>query len=374
MSAAPVSTNAPFNEVGQSMIQRDIEQLYLSISDLQSAISDNAGGLDKLARDVANELASDPLAPPSNSDQPTAGGLSPGTYSLPVITVGGAGSITAIGNGLPIYGGGGNARGSLAVDWQQARTLATQVASGLASTIIGGANNGSTGDSSVAGGQECLASGTCSLCIGFQAVASGDYSVALGYRTQATGFGDFAAGQSCSATGGDSVALGDSCAATGTCGVAAGFGCIAAGTKGAALGDGATAGVSGTGSGCVSIGYHTVSQNDHACSFGSLASALFQNSTAIGFNATAGATAETRVHGDTVVITTRTGTATISPAGNILMAPGGAVQMQPTGAVNLVPTGNVVLNPSGSFILLGKTASWQAITIGATTYNLLVGV
>jgi hypothetical protein len=56
---------------------------------------------------------------------------------------------------------GGNKRGTRAVDWQSNRMLATQVASGLDSAILGGNRNTASGiESVVAGGQTNNASGT----------------------------------------------------------------------------------------------------------------------------------------------------------------------------------------------------------------------
>ena len=61
---------------------------------------------------------------------------------------------------------GGNARGANAVDLQTARVAATQVASGIGTTIVGGANNTVSGQYSVAGG--------------FDNVVSGGFSVGFG--------------------------------------------------------------------------------------------------------------------------------------------------------------------------------------------------
>ena len=55
---------------------------------------------------------------------------------------------------------GGNARGANAVDWQQVRTGATQVASGTNSVIAGGSNNTASGGyNSIGGGDSNVASG-----------------------------------------------------------------------------------------------------------------------------------------------------------------------------------------------------------------------
>lgn len=80
---------------------------------------------------------------------------------------------------------GGNARGANAVDWQQVRTAAAQVASGTNSTVGGGLNNtASATNSTVAGGQannaagtnSCVGGGNANTASGFLACVSGGNS------------------------------------------------------------------------------------------------------------------------------------------------------------------------------------------------------
>lgn len=75
---------------------------------------------------------------------------------------------------------GGNARGANAVDWQTARTIAAQVASGAFSVILGGQANVASGVYDIAGGQACTASGGATLAVGSGSIASGLFSWALG--------------------------------------------------------------------------------------------------------------------------------------------------------------------------------------------------
>jgi len=96
----PVSTNAPFNEFGQSMILRDIEQLYLALNgagagspgdgqtqDQTAVTSQDSGGLPDLSSlatiDYVNQVAQDVL----NSIPPTTlgGDLSGTTTAATVI-------------------------------------------------------------------------------------------------------------------------------------------------------------------------------------------------------------------------------------------------------------------------------------------------
>jgi hypothetical protein len=96
---------------------------------------------------------------------------------------------------------GGNARGGRAVDLQVDRLLATDVASGNSSVVLGGYRNSATLDYTVAGGA--------------LATASGIYgSIALGYVvTSSGGYGSFATGTSTTASGRTSMAGGESAVA-----------------------------------------------------------------------------------------------------------------------------------------------------------------
>jgi len=102
---------------------------------------------------------------------------------------------------------GGNARGTYCVDLQTRRNQASQVASGLESTIFGGYNNTASGIISIAGGVGCVSSNTASVAIGdtntasggraasiggLQNTASADYSIAMGLQTLANKRSQFA--------------------------------------------------------------------------------------------------------------------------------------------------------------------------------------
>jgi len=97
---------------------------------------------------------------------------------------------------------GGNARGANAVDWQSfTRTSAAQVASGLVSTILGGARNTSNSTGTVvAGGTDNTAGGTNGVVVGgasntaalaYGSVVGGQNNSALGiYNFIGNGFGN----------------------------------------------------------------------------------------------------------------------------------------------------------------------------------------
>ena len=89
---------------------------------------------------------------------------------------------------------GGNVRGANAVDWQTTRATAAQVASALASTVSGGANNTNTGTYSFVGSgfqNTCSANGA-GVVTGSTNTASGQYAfVGSGVSNTATGFYGF---------------------------------------------------------------------------------------------------------------------------------------------------------------------------------------
>lgn len=82
---------------------------------------------------------------------------------------------------------GGNARGANAVDLQTSRGSATQVASGTASTILGGANCTASSDYAIAAGFNCNASNQYTFCHGNQSTASGGTSFCFGEINTASG-------------------------------------------------------------------------------------------------------------------------------------------------------------------------------------------
>ena len=76
---------------------------------------------------------------------------------------------------------GGNARGANAVDWQTLRLAATQVASGISSTVAGGEANSATGlRSFVGGGDSNVASNTRSTAVGGTANTAGGINAFIG--------------------------------------------------------------------------------------------------------------------------------------------------------------------------------------------------
>jgi hypothetical protein len=87
---------------------------------------------------------------------------------------------------------GGNARGANSVDLQTLRNVATQVASGGNSVIMGGYSNTASGATSVVvGGANCNSLGaTCSISGGWYNTASGKHSAAIGGDTN-TASGDY---------------------------------------------------------------------------------------------------------------------------------------------------------------------------------------
>ena len=110
---------------------------------------------------------------------------------------------------------GGNARGSNAIDLQTSRTIATQVASGTGSIVIGQNNTGSGGNaiaiginnnsssSSIAIGSGNGSSATWSVSIGSGNAASANYSTALGRSSRSTLYGQL------SKASGNFASLGD---------------------------------------------------------------------------------------------------------------------------------------------------------------------
>jgi len=81
--------------------------------------------------------------------------------------------------------GGGNARGTYAVDLQQQRTGKTQVASGTNSVIVGGYRNTASNSYAIAGGDASVASGYAAVALGRGCTASSDSATAFGYATTA---------------------------------------------------------------------------------------------------------------------------------------------------------------------------------------------
>lgn len=133
-----------------------------------------------------------------------------GANSDLALIVKGTGSLLA---NVPDNGvNGGGKRGSNSVDWQMNRTAASQVASGLNSTIGGGTTNTASGSYTVvAGGINNRATANYSCVLGGTvSVASGLYSCVLGgYTNTASGNSAVALGGSTNtASGANSITLG----------------------------------------------------------------------------------------------------------------------------------------------------------------------
>jgi hypothetical protein len=103
---------------------------------------------------------------------------------------------------------GGNKRGDYALDLQNFRNNADEVASGHFSAVLGGWRNKASGDYSVAMGKE--------------SVASGEYSIAIGYHSSASNFGSVSLGGGI-ASGYRATALGNSATASGAYSFASGY-------------------------------------------------------------------------------------------------------------------------------------------------------
>ena len=125
---------------------------------------------------------------------------------------------------------GGNKRGANAVDLQTTRTLATQVASGNYSAIIGGLNNTASGFGSFAQGTSTTASGGYSHAEGQLGIASATGAHVEGYATQASASYSHAEGQSTQATSQAAHAEGVNTRATNTASHAEGGATLASGT------------------------------------------------------------------------------------------------------------------------------------------------
>lgn len=104
MGTGPISTNAPFNEFGQSMILRDVEQLYLLRQSLQNQVSSLDSSLSDLTSTVdANAAAgSGTIIPTGNLTVLATPGS--GTYTIP------AGSTRVL--AFMVAAGGGDYNGS----------------------------------------------------------------------------------------------------------------------------------------------------------------------------------------------------------------------------------------------------------------------
>jgi hypothetical protein len=166
----PVSTNAPFSEFGQSMILRDIEMLYLLVNQSTGDLGKQpiqSSDVDGNGTNLQNGGGfSGPWTQPQNPSKSGTKVKYLGTLDLPIF-----------GKSVSVKG---NAAGLEAVDWQQRRGVATQVASGSWSSILGGLNNTASGQySSVPGGSGNTASGDYSFAVGSSSTASASQSFSV---------------------------------------------------------------------------------------------------------------------------------------------------------------------------------------------------
>lgn len=102
---------------------------------------------------------------------------------------------------------GGNKRGANAIDIQQERTAATQVASGANAVAIGRRCT-SSNSSSTAIGFDCLGSGIYAVSMGGSTSVTGNYSVGIGYTISVTGDYSVSFGANCSTNAATQVAIG----------------------------------------------------------------------------------------------------------------------------------------------------------------------
>lgn len=144
----------------------------------------------------------------------TAAAGGPGVVNVSIPGGGGGASLAVtlgIGNqttGIAIQSdGGGNARGTDALDLQQTRTAATQVASGT-SAVVFGARNTAGGNRSFAHGEDCTASAPNAHAEGRNTTASAAEAHAEGRNTVASGFISHAEGLNTQALGNYSHAEG----------------------------------------------------------------------------------------------------------------------------------------------------------------------
>jgi hypothetical protein len=249
------SSNADFDEDGFSFVVRDLERLYLMLSEygIEAGDSETAS---VIRWDGGGYLSSPVFQSPNtgqSNSQLKPSGVVAGKYTFPTLTVDQFGRVTQIQNNTitippvaylgtltyPVYGNGGNARGTGAVDWQQSRSAVTQVASGNYATIIGGQNCTASGLLSIAGGGSAVANGESSIALSGSAGAQ--YGIAIGYGANNP-----------SSFGTGSISIGANAYCQGS-GVSIGYGASA--IKG------------------VSIGYNAVSTQDHSIAIGNGASA-----------------------------------------------------------------------------------------------------
>jgi hypothetical protein len=176
---------------------------------------------------------------------------------------------------------GGNARGSYSVDLQVFRQLNNRVSSGNYSTIIGGADNQSSGDYSLSGGRESRASAESSISIGKNNTASGVNSLVVGgNQNQASGVNSTVIGGGGNNVSGTySVALGASNIAS------SGFSTISGGQSNTASTNTHATVVGGSGN--TSSGQYSISGGRNSIASGNRSMAFNDGSQATGIGASA---------------------------------------------------------------------------------------
>lgn len=184
---------------------------------------------------------------------------------------------------------GGNNRGSGAVDLQMSRSHPSQVASGIASSIIGGSNNTTSGYASTAMGVNNLASGDLSTAIGVNNEAVGATSIAMGENTEAREYMSIAMGYTSIASAGYSTAIGCITLASGDYSTAMGASTRATGSNSTALG----ANTEASGNNSTAMGLNTVAIGGYSTAMGKETIASGRISTAFGNNITAPSAFET---------------------------------------------------------------------------------
>ena len=176
--SGPLSTNAPFSNFGQTMILRDIEQLYLLVGERNGDMGDAGYGTSSVGQ----------YGPGSDLKGPNKGVKNPSTAGGSIVKYLGTLDVPVFGGSISVAG---SAAGVGAVDWQQFRGTSAQVASGAYSIIAGGSNNTADGISStVLGGSSNWAISDFSIAGGYNSWAgnvSGLPSVAIGYNMRPLG-------------------------------------------------------------------------------------------------------------------------------------------------------------------------------------------
>ena len=187
----------------------------------------------------------------------------------------------------------GNARGTRAIDIQTYRTIATQVASGNYSTVVGnssvasglygsafGYNSKSTGNYTTSAGYSNTASGLYGSAFGFGNTSSNTYAATFGYSNQATDSGASALGVGNAAQGESSSAVGNSNDASSQYASAFGFNNTAAQDSSSAFGYNNTA----SNSNASAFGASNSSSGSRASTFGYANIASGTYSSALGYD------------------------------------------------------------------------------------------